>query len=119
MKKLIIITGISLFCIGWFWLMAICFGKPGLKGKCRINYLNSRKSFRGVVVDKIYDSKNHTSEQVFLENGEVFEWDDRNFLIYNKIQIGDSLVKDNGSLFLEVYSSGILNRINMKLECEN
>jgi hypothetical protein len=95
--------------------------RPSESWDCRRNRLMSSRKIGGVVSQKIYDSKDHNYEKAITNDGSIFTWEDSfygNLAVYDHISIGDSIVKKDKSLLLEIYRKDTFFILDLTLPCD-
>jgi len=98
--------------------------KPFEPGLCRINRLRASKEFHGKVLKKEENIWNHSNERLTMTRNQYFEWEENSYQnrgrsVYNKIEIGDSVVKKKKSLELWVFKSDTVLVIDLSFECKD
>jgi len=88
---------IAVFTIDYFYL-----SRPFEKGYERRNRLMAKEIAVGIVQKKETGLPGNW-EHLTLTNKEVFSWFDEYFGFYDKILVGDSIVKEENSLELKVF----------------
>lgn len=85
---------------------------------CRRNHIVRNIDIEGGIVrEKIRDSWNHQNEEVHT-NRSIFSWEDDAFDGYfDQIAIGDSIIKKEGSLILEVYKADTVLFLDISYPC--
>lgn len=117
MKKNILLLLLVAFA---YFTFILTTGSPFENGYCALNRLSKNKSAKGIVVEKIYNSRNHANEQVILDNGDAFEWQDSHYnqdSFFYKIQKGDSLIKLENQLNLTIIRKDSSFKIDLSFEC--
>jgi len=114
---------IKLLFLAFFLIIVflIFIDRPMEKGNCRHNRILRKKVVKGVIIRKDYDTKSHSNEIVKLSNGKSFEWNNdryKNFDLYNSMQIGDTLQKNEGELILTLTSSNTKDSFDLRLKCD-
>ena len=88
---------------------------------CKRNRFREDDVLNGSVVKKVRNSNSHSNELIFLSDKELFEWENDYYQkdsFFHKINIGDSLVKEEGSLILKVYKKDTSFNIDLSFPCE-
>lgn len=74
----------------------------------------SDKEFHGIVLKKYIDSENHNDPIAILTSMQKINlW---NF--YYNVEVGDSLSKPKGTLIMEVYRNGKIQKLDFNIEFE-
>ncbi|WP_426484980.1 hypothetical protein [Flavobacterium sp. 2] len=78
----------------------------------KVNYEDElNEEYRGFVVKKFIDSTDHSICKLVLKSGAIIDiWDN----CYKKVEIGDSIVKNKGSLDFLIYKLSGLEVVNIK-----
>ncbi len=72
------------------------------------------KEFHGIVLKKYIDSENHNDPIAILTSKQKINlW---NF--YDNVEVGDSLSKPKGTLIMEVYRNGKIQKLDFNIEFE-
>ena len=82
--------------------------------------MSSRK-IDGVVFQKIFNSKDHNYEKAITTNGSIFTWEDSFYgtlAVYDNISVGDSVVKKENTLLLEIHKQDTIFILDLSLPCE-
>lgn len=90
---------------------------------CHLNRLNRNKTANGIVVRKHENVKESNSCEILLLKSrkkyswcdEVYDYDGRSY--YHKIAVGDSIVKEKGSLNMYVFRPDTFFVINLGFDC--
>ncbi|MET2996892.1 hypothetical protein [Flavobacterium columnare] len=70
-----------------------------------------KENYKGFVIDKYYDRENHNDPILLLKNGEKISVYG---IIWSEINIGDSIVKNNGDIILTIFTKDKKNIYNIK-----
>ncbi|MGQ2981930.1 hypothetical protein [Flavobacterium sp.] len=101
-----LIRNISMVFLGLFFLV---FLMP-TQEKTR-NYVKeevTKESYNGIVIKKYIDKSNHATPTVILKDGRELSFIGN---IYDKINVGDSIVKFSGDIKMFIYRAG--NKIEL------
>lgn len=117
------IIGLIIFLLASL-LFYLFFLKPFEPGLCRINRIRSSVEFSGVVLKKEENIWNHSSERLTITRDQYFEWEENSYenrgrSVYDKISVGDSVVKKKKSLELRVYKADTVLVIDLSFECND
>lgn len=118
-----LIIGVLLFL---FWCSIIYLSKPSEHRCCRLNRFNGNDQFSSVVIKKELNSKRHGLDVVYLKSHDLFAWHEEDYEknyyknrgFYNKISIGDSLIKEEGSLLMTIKNKDTIFTIDIALPCD-
>ncbi len=101
--------------------MFLFLSKPNETGYCRINRLNSKIEFDGIVVSKQKDIWNHANEFLKISRNQSFEWHDETYQersFYDLIYVGDSIIKNKGRLEIQIIRSDTTFVIDLSFPCK-
>ena len=89
---------------------------------CEImTFRTKEKPIRGCVINKYLDKKNHFDETIVLSNNgknQLFIIPNDNSGLYNFIEVGDSIFKDEDSLICFVKRDSIIERFIIDFGCK-
>ena len=92
---------------------------------CHLNNLAKRKYANGKVIRKVLDvEKDHGNEHLYLDTGSQYIWEDNNYELigkafYDKIILGDSIVKEKGQTEMMVYREDSSFVIDLSFPCKS
>lgn len=112
-KLVVFVVGIILF--------IVYIARPMESWDCRRNRFLLDDKINGIVSKKIYNSKSHNNEQIYFSNGDIFDFETNHYgelRVYENILMGDSIVKEEGSLILEIHRKDSSFVLDMTLPCD-
>lgn len=117
----------KLLLIAVFIISVYLMSRPFTSAECRHNQNIMKESFQGIVVDKEEDSFHSGSERVTVGKEKyVFAWSNELHMkigepFYDKITVGDSIVKKEGELILQIFKadSDSIITVDLSFPCDN
>ena len=121
----IIVVAISIFALTK--LVSVIIGLEPIDPRnisiCRTEKYAKDESFKGKLIDKFRDKRNHNYETIKVSFSED-TYESRIFVleesgVYNGLRIGDSLFKEAGSLKMIVKRDDHISEIDLVYDCED
>lgn len=106
-----------------FMLSVFLMSHPFEPFGCNHNRRFMKKDISGVITMKEKDSFYSGSERITTKK-RLLAWEERGFeamgrTIYDKVSIGDSVVKKDGELILSVFKKDSIIEIDLSFPCKN
>ena len=111
---------INVFILLICFIVSSCFIETGY---CRLNRLNRNKVANGLITTKAQNVKNSNNcEILYLTSGAQYAWCDQVYdyekrSFFDRVLIGDSIIKKKGSLEMYVYRKDTSFIIDLSFPC--
>lgn len=90
--------------------------------RCEIVEHFKNQEYRGVMIDKYIDNEQHATETVVLQGIEnkinVYDFSYLNESNFEYVQIGDSVIKNKGQLYILVIRDTIQKQFYLSIDCD-
>ena len=96
---------------------------PANSSTCQTEKIVKEESFKGKLIDKYRDGKNHNYETITISCGGI-NYDSRLFVLeesglFDSLVIGDSLFKEAGSLQIIIKSADQISEVDLMYNCKD